>query len=100
MVTSPGCPDCRPRGRGKSRGFRSAARRSPQLAKALTRLGKRIQEMRLQAQLTQEELAHRAGLDGKHLQEIETGKINTTIATLVGIAKALDVKLVELFTGV
>lgn len=84
----------------KGRSYRSAARRSPQLRKTLTRLGKRIQELRHAAELTQEELAHRAGLDGKHLQEIEGGRINATVATLVGIAKALDVSLAELFADV
>jgi len=50
--------------------------------------------------LSQEEAAHRARLDYKHWQLIETGKTNTTVASLVGIARALRVKLASLFEGV
>jgi transcriptional regulator with XRE-family HTH domain len=46
---------------------------------------------------TQEVAAHSAGLDAKHWQDIEAAKTNPTVATLVGIAKALGVTLAELF---
>jgi transcriptional regulator with XRE-family HTH domain len=42
--------------------------------------------------LTQEEAAVRAKLDYKHFQAIESGSGNVTVASLVGIPKALRVK--------
>ena len=56
--------------------------------------------MRVAAGLSQEEAAHRARLDPKHWQLIELGKTNTTVASLVGVARALRVRLVSLFEGV
>jgi len=44
-------------------------------------------------------LAERSRLDGKHVQEIERGRTNITLATAVGLAKALGVRLAELFEG-
>ena len=57
----------------------------------------RIRSLRDERELTQEEAASKAGLDAKHFQEVESGSVNTTVATLLGIAKALDVELAELF---
>jgi len=45
-------------------------------------------------------MAPAARIDWKHLQVIEQGKTNTTVATLVGIARALDVPLCDLFQSV
>lgn len=59
-----------------------------------------MRALREAKKLTQEELATRAQLDAKHIQTIEAGKTNTTMASLVGIAAALDVRLAELFEGV
>lgn len=67
---------------------------------SLARLGKRVRALRLEKKLTQEQAAERAGLDEKHFQVIEGGRMNVTVATLVGIARALDVTLAELFEGV
>ena len=55
--------------------------------------------LRLRKRLTQEALAAAAQLDEKHLQTIESGKSNVTLASLVGIARALDVPLALLFKG-
>jgi transcriptional regulator with XRE-family HTH domain len=54
----------------------------------------------LDRKLTQEEAAHRAALDPKHFQAIEAGQINVTMASLVGLARALDVALSDLLEGV
>jgi len=53
----------------------------------------------MSAGLTQEVTAERARLDYKHFQGIEGGKSNATVASLVGIAKALRVRLSVLFGG-
>lgn len=50
--------------------------------------------------MTQERAASNASLDSKHWQAIEAGTINVTVASLVGIAKALNVTLSELFEPV
>ena len=50
--------------------------------------------------LSQEDAADRAAIDPKHFQLIEPGQVNVTFASLVGVARALGVKLAELFRGV
>jgi transcriptional regulator with XRE-family HTH domain len=76
---------------------KSSARDAPGVATALVRLGKRIKALRLAVELTQEEAAERAKLDDKHWQDIEAGRTNPTVATLVGIARALGATIAELF---
>jgi ribosome-binding protein aMBF1 (putative translation factor) len=80
--------------------WRSAARGEPRVVATLGRLGKRVRTLRLERGLTQEEAAARAALDAKHFQAIEGGRANVTMASLVGIARALGVRLAELFEGV
>ncbi len=67
---------------------------------ALLRLGTRIRSLRHAKALTLELAASGAGLDAKHLQEGEKGKVNVTVASLVGIARALGVQLGALFESV
>jgi transcriptional regulator with XRE-family HTH domain len=67
------------------------------VATALNRLGKRVRTLRLDREMTQEEAAEIAKLDEKHWQDIEGARTNPTVATLVGIARALKVTLSELF---
>jgi DNA-binding XRE family transcriptional regulator len=88
------------RSKGRARTWRSPARSAPRATAASTRLGDRIQVLRRKLKLTQEEMADRAHLDAKHLQTIEHGKTNPTLATLVAIADALDVTLSVLLRGV
>ena len=77
--------------------WRSSARDAPGVARALSRLGKRIRGLRLERELTQEAAAETAKLDEKHWQDIEGARTNPTVATLVGVARALKVTLPELF---
>lgn len=67
---------------------------------SLLRLDKRVRALRNEKGLTQEEAAGRASLDAKHLQMIEGGRTNATVASLVGIARSLGVTLAQLFEGV
>lgn len=53
------------------------------------RIGLRILTLRKMQQLTQEELAGRAGIDRGHLSRIEAGKYAVTLETVEAIAKAL-----------
>jgi DNA-binding XRE family transcriptional regulator len=77
--------------------WRSSARDAPGVATALNRLGKRVRALRLDRHLTQEQAAEIAKLDEKHWQDIEGARTNPTVATLVGIARALKVTLSQLF---
>jgi DNA-binding XRE family transcriptional regulator len=81
----------------KRRTWRSEARNAPEVLKACVDLGKRIRAIRLRKGLTLEQAAPLARVDWKHLQVIEQGKTNTTVASLVGIAAALEVPLAKLF---
>ena len=56
-----------------------------------------MRALRLSRDLTQEQAAEIAKLDEKHWQDIEGARTNPTVATLVGIARALEVTLAELF---
>jgi transcriptional regulator with XRE-family HTH domain len=81
----------------KRKGWRSDARSAPEVVAACTRLGKRIRELRDGLELSQEQLAEGARLASKHIQDIEYGRTNPTVATLVGIARALKVNIRDLF---
>jgi DNA-binding XRE family transcriptional regulator len=77
--------------------WRSSARDAPGVSRALNRLGKRVRALRLERKLTQEQAAEIAKLDEKHWQDIEGARTNPTVATLVGIGRALKVTLSKLF---
>jgi transcriptional regulator with XRE-family HTH domain len=57
-------------------------------------LGKAIRQLREKKGLTQEAVAHDAGITTATLGVIERGLSNPTWATLKGIAAALDVSMV------
>ena len=61
-----------------------------------SRLGERIEKLRKEKGLTQEELAEKAGLHRAYFWDIENGR-NISIKTAYVIAKALEVSLSELF---
>jgi len=62
-------------------------------------VGKRIRLIRRQEGLTQAELAEKAGLSDNFIGLIERGVGHPTLETLEQIAKALNVKLGEFFSG-
>jgi transcriptional regulator with XRE-family HTH domain len=76
------------------------ARSSPELGAILTRLGQQTRALREARSFTQEQLADLAEIDPKHVQLVEQGRTNTTVATLAAIARALGVKISDLFEGV
>jgi transcriptional regulator with XRE-family HTH domain len=59
-------------------------------------LGKAIRQLRDKHGMTQEALAHAAGVTVGHLSMIERGHSNPTWATVKAIAAALDVSMVDL----
>jgi transcriptional regulator with XRE-family HTH domain len=58
-------------------------------------LGKAIRQLRTERGMTQEALAHAAGVTVSHLSTIERGHSNPTWATVKGIASAFDLPLRE-----
>ncbi|WP_394758656.1 helix-turn-helix domain-containing protein [Flavobacterium sp.] len=59
-------------------------------------LGKRIREIRLSKKISQTEVAYRCGFDKSNYNTIESGKRNPTVISLLKIAKALEVNLIDL----
>ncbi len=66
--------------------------------KILTRkFGERIVFLRKEANFTQEELAFKVNISPSYLSAIERGITDTTISTAKRLAKAFNIKLMELF---
>lgn len=59
-------------------------------------LGQRIIELRRDRELTQEGLAEILQIDARELRRLEAGG-NTTVHTLVNLARALNVSITDLF---
>lgn len=59
--------------------------------------GFRIRQLREAKDLSQEKLANLVDVSLSQIGRIERGEINTTISTANAIAKALKIKLTELF---
>jgi transcriptional regulator with XRE-family HTH domain len=65
----------------------------------MTRFGDRLRTVRKEKGLSQKELAVKAGLSTSQIARMETGKLNTTISTLVTVSNALNIELSGFFTG-
>lgn len=59
-------------------------------------IGERIRAARKERGLTQDELAERIGMNGRHLSRIETGKLGAPKRTLLRIAEGLDIAVEDL----
>ena len=59
-------------------------------------LGKAIRQLRDKRGMTQEALAHAAGVTVGHLSMIERGHSNPTWATVKAIAAALETSMIEI----
>jgi transcriptional regulator with XRE-family HTH domain len=64
--------------------------------KELHLIGKNISRIRRKKKFTQEDLCGLTEMDRSFLSEIENGKANPSIKTLINIATALDCKLTDL----
>lgn len=78
--------------------WRSEARSDPEAVEFLKVLGDQIRTLRNQKGLTLERAAEAAKLSPQHLVDIEKGRTNPTVTTLVGIARALGVEVREIFS--
>lgn len=61
------------------------------------KVGKRIKELRHKLNISQEELADKAGIHRTYIASLEVGKRNISIVLLEKIADALEVSLSEFF---
>ena len=59
-------------------------------------IGRCIQQHRLQRGLSQETLAIKAGLHRTYLSSIERGQKRATLDTLIRVANALNLQLIDL----
>ena len=57
----------------------------------VAKVGQRIQKYRTQQNLTQEQVAERAGISQKHLSRIEQGYHNPRFDMIIQIAEALNI---------
>lgn len=60
-------------------------------------LGKRIEQLIKEKNLKTREVAHDSNLDVENLRKYLKGKQEMRVSTLIKIAKALDVRIEELF---
>jgi transcriptional regulator with XRE-family HTH domain len=63
----------------------------------LAAIGEEVRRLRLRRKLSQDELAHKAGLHRAYVGAIERGEKNVTILTLQSVAKAMEVPIRDLF---
>lgn len=63
----------------------------------IKKFGKKLFEMRVKKNLTQEALAWEAGIEPMHISKIERGVINTSLSHILALAKALKIKPSEFF---
>jgi transcriptional regulator with XRE-family HTH domain len=61
--------------------------------------GRQVRKHRLLLGISQERLAHLAGLDRTYIGGIERGERNPSLRNISKIAKALDVEMGVLFSG-
>lgn len=60
-------------------------------------IGLRVRELRRAKDMSQEAMAEKVGISSKYVSSIERGKENPTLDTFIGLAKALNVDILELF---
>jgi len=65
--------------------------------KVLVEFGERVRDLRKRKSLSQEELAARAGVHRTYVGMIERAEKNITLENIEKIAKALGVRIEELF---
>jgi transcriptional regulator with XRE-family HTH domain len=65
----------------------------------LRSLGEEVRERRKQRHLSQEALAHQAGIHPNVVGRLERGIYNPTVLILLAVAMKLDTSLTELFAG-
>lgn len=65
----------------------------------LVEFGRRLRQARLQAGLSQEELAHHAGLHRTYVSSVERGERNIGLLNTLTLATVLHIDPADLITG-
>lgn len=65
----------------------------------LTKLGRRVRELRLRCGYSQDTLAERCRFDRTYISMVERGKRNPSFSNLVKLAQGLGVSISELTVG-
>lgn len=66
--------------------------------KILVKFGKKVKELRLKQNISQEKLAEKANVHRTYIGMIERAEKNITLINIEKIAKALEVNIYDLFT--
>jgi transcriptional regulator with XRE-family HTH domain len=67
------------------------------LERLLLDVGRRVAEIRAGQELTQEELAERAGLSARYVQRVEAGEENLTVRSLAMLGTILRAPVIAFF---
>jgi transcriptional regulator with XRE-family HTH domain len=68
----------------------------PDVERQLRSIAANVRRRRAELGLTQEELGEAAGISYRYLQDIERGRKNITVETLVRLARALRARSIQL----
>lgn len=68
--------------------------------KARKVFGQNVRKFRQELELSQEELAHRAGMDRSFIGGVERGEFNISLDNICRLAKVLDVQPYDLMEGI
>jgi transcriptional regulator with XRE-family HTH domain len=71
----------------------------PEVERQLRSIAANVRRRRAELGLTQEQLGEAAGISYRYLQEVEQGRKNVTVETLVRLARALRVRPSLLLKG-
>jgi len=63
----------------------------------LKKLGSKIRELRIEKNMTQEDLGFAVGNSGKQIGRIERGEHNVTVCMIYAVAKALKIPVKDIF---
>ena len=61
------------------------------------KVGKRIQQIRDEKNISQQDLAARCDFEKSSMSRLEAGNVNSTLSTYEKVAKGLGVEIIELF---
>jgi transcriptional regulator with XRE-family HTH domain len=67
--------------------------------RVLRLIGRRVAELRIAHELTQEQLAERAEVSARYIQRVEAGTENLTVRTLIKMSNALRISFAELLVA-
>lgn len=60
-------------------------------------VGKRIQNIRTEKNISQQDLAAKCNFEKSNMSRLEAGRANATLSTLKIVSKALEINMIELF---